>query len=197
MSKQMIITIGREFGSGGHEIAERLASKMNLPLYDRKMISEVAEASGMDARVFEKYDEKPVNLLFSRTVNGYSNSIEDNIAEKQFDYLRKKAEAGESFIVVGRCAETIFKDNPNAFHIFILADKEAKLERVKKKYELSDSEALAKMYRHDKKRKIYHNRYSKGKWGDSRNYDLCVKSSALGVEKTVESLSEVIQKRFS
>lgn len=197
MSKQMIITIGREFGSGGHEIAERLASKMNLPLYDRKMISEVAEASGMDARVFEKYDEKPVNLLFSRTVNGYSNSIEDNIAEKQFDYLRKKAEAGESFIVVGRCAETIFKDNPNAFHLFILADKEAKLERVKKKYELSDSEALAKMYRHDKKRKIYHNRYSKGKWGDSRNYDLCVKSSSLGIENTVESLSEVIQKRFS
>lgn len=197
MSKQMIITIGREFGSGGHEIAERLASKMNLPLYDRKMISEVAEASGMDARVFEKYDEKPVNLLFSRTVNGYSNSIEDNIAEKQFDYLRKKAEAGESFIVVGRCAETIFKDNPNAFHLFILADKEAKLERVKKKYELSDSEALAKMYRHDKKRKIYHNRYSKGKWGDSRNYDLCLKSSSLGIENTVESLSEVIQKRFS
>lgn len=197
MSKQMIITIGREFGSGGHEIAERLASKLNLPLYDRKMISEVAEASGMDARVFEKYDEKPVNLLFSRTVNGYSNSIEDNIAEKQFDYLRKKAEAGESFIVVGRCAETIFKDNPNAFHLFILADKEAKLERVKKKYELSDSEALAKMYRHDKKRKIYHNRYSKGKWGDSRNYDLCVKSSSLGIENTVESLSEVIQKRFS
>ncbi len=197
MSKQMIITIGREFGSGGHEIAERLASKMNLPLYDRKMISEVAEASGMDARIFEKYDEKPVNLLFSRTVNGYSNSIEDNIAEKQFDYLRKKAEAGESFIVVGRCAETIFKDNPNAFHLFILADKEAKLERVKKKYELSDSEALAKMYRHDKKRKIYHNRYSKGKWGDSRNYDLCVKSSSLGIENTVESLSEVIQKRFS
>lgn len=197
MDKQIIITIGREFGSGGHVIAEKLAEKMNLPLYDRKMISEVAEASGMDARVFEKYDEKPVNLLFSRTVNGYSNSIEDNIAEKQFDYLRKKAEAGESFIVVGRCAETIFRNNANAFHIFILADKEFKLKRVIEKYKLSESEALAKMYRHDKKRKIYHNRYSKGNWGDSRNYDLCVKSSALGIEKTVDSLLDVIQKRFA
>ena len=161
------------------------------------MISEVAEASGMDARVFEKYDEKPVNVLFSRTVNGHSNSIEDHIAEKQFDFLRKKAEAGESFIVVGRCAETIFKNNASAFHIFILADKEFKVKRVTEKYNLSESEAIAKMYRHDKRRKVYHNRYSKGKWGDSRNYDLCVKSSALGVEKTVDSLIDIIQKRFA
>lgn len=197
MDKQIIITIGREFGSGGHVIAEQLAEKLNLPLYDRKMISEVAEASGMDARVFEKYDEKPVNVLFSRTVNGHSNSIEDHIAERQFDFLRKKAEAGESFIVVGRCAETIFKNNASAFHIFILADKEFKVKRVTEKYNLSESEAIAKMYRHDKRRKVYHNRYSKGKWGDSRNYDLCVKSSALGVEKTVDSLIDIIQKRFA
>ena len=197
MNKQIIITIGREFGSGGHVIAEQLAEKLNLPLYDKKMIIEVAEASGMDARVFEKYDEKPVNVLFSRTLNGHSNSIEDHIAEKQFDFLRKKAEAGESFIVVGRCAETVFKNNANAFHIFILADKEFKIKRVTEKFNLSESEAIAKMYRHDKRRKVYHNRYSKGKWGDSRNYDLCVKSSALGVEKTVESLIDIIQKRFS
>lgn len=197
MDKQIIITIGREFGSGGHVIAEQLAEKLNLPLYDRKMISEVAEASGMDARVFEKYDEKPVNVLFSRTVNGHSNSIEDHIAERQFDFLRKKAEAGESFIVVGRCAETIFKNNASAFHIFILADKEFKVKRVTEKYNLSESEAIAKMYRHDKRRKVYHNRYSKGKWGDSRNYDLCVKSSALGVEQTVDSLIDIIQKRFA
>ncbi|MBO5210196.1 MAG: cytidylate kinase-like family protein [Lachnospiraceae bacterium] len=197
MNKQIIITIGREFGSGGHLIAEKLAEKLNLPLYDKKMISEVAKASGMDARVFEKYDEKPVNVLFSRTVNGHSNSMEDTIAEKQFDFLRKKAEAGESFIVVGRCAETIFKNNANAFHIFILADKEYKVKRISEIYNISESEAIAKMYRHDKKRKVYHNRYSKGKWGDSRNYDLCVRSNALGVEKTVESLLDIIQKKFS
>ena len=197
MNKQIIITIGREFGSGGHLIAEKLAEKLNLPLYDKKMISEVAKASGMDARVFEKYDEKPVNVLFSRTVNGHSNSMEDTIAEKQFDFLRKKAEADESFIVVGRCAETIFKNNANAFHIFILADKEYKVKRISEIYNISESEAIAKMYRHDKKRKVYHNRYSKGKWGDSRNYDLCVRSNALGVEKTVESLLDIIQKKFS
>ena len=197
MNKQIIITIGREFGSGGHLIAEKLAEKLNLPLYDKKMISEVAKASGMDARVFEKYDEKPVNVLFSRTVNGHSNSMEDTIAEKQFDFLRKKAEAGESFIVVVRCAETIFKNNANAFHIFILADKEYKVKRISEIYNISESEAIAKMYRHDKKRKVYHNRYSKGKWGDSRNYDLCVRSNALGVEKTVESLLDIIQKKFS
>ena len=197
MNKQIIITIGREFGSGGHLIAEKLAEKLNLPLYDKKMISEVAKASGMDARVFEKYDEKPVNVLFSRTVNGHSNSMEDTIAEKQFDFLRKKAEAGESFIVVGRCAETIFKNNANAFHNFILADKEYKVKRISEIYNISESEAIAKMYRHDKKRKVYHNRYSKGKWGDSRNYDLCVRSNALGVEKTVESLLDIIQKKFS
>lgn len=197
MDKQIIITIGREFGSGGHVIAEKLADKLNLPLYDKKMISEVAQASGMDERVFEKYDEKPVTVFLSRTVNGHTNSIEDHIAEKQFDFLKKKAEAGESFIVVGRCAETVFKNNPNAFHIFILADKQFKVKRVTEKFDLSESDAIAKMYRHDRKRKIYHNRYSKGKWGDSRNYDLCIKSSALGIDKTVESLISTIQSRFS
>ncbi len=197
MERQIIITIGREFGSGGHVIADMLADKLDLPLYDRKLINEVAEASGMDARVIKKYDEKPANSLLSKSSGSYSNFMEDNIAEKQFDFLKKRAEEGESFVVVGRCADTIFKDNPNAVHIFISADKPFKVKRVMDKYRLSESEAIAKMYRNDKRRKVYHNRYSKGKWGDSRNYDLCIKSSSLGIENTVNVLISLIRQRFS
>ena len=104
MEKQLIISIGREFGSGGHEIAEILAKHYGLNLYDKNLLQEIANEKSVEVKNLEKYDEVPRNLFMTRTVKGYSNSAEENLANMQFDYLRKKAESGESFVVVGRCS---------------------------------------------------------------------------------------------
>ena len=195
MDKQLIISVGREFGSGGHEIAEMLAERFGLNLYDSNLLDEIASEKKVDGYHFEKYDEVPRNLFFSRKVKGLSNSMEENIANMQFDYLQEKAAKGESFVVVGRCAETILKAYPALVSIFILGDWDHKVERVKKLYNLSTSDAETYILKRDKKRKNYHNYYCAGKWGDSRNYDISINSSKLGEEATVDMLVDYIQKR--
>lgn len=138
---QIIISIGREFGSGGRVIAQQLADKFGLPLYDRHLITEIAQRMGMTPEEVEKYNEVPKIKILSRTVKGYSNSIEDNIAEMQFDIIDQKANSGESFVVVGRCSETKLKKYPALVSLFILGDMEKKIERVMEVYELSREDA--------------------------------------------------------
>lgn len=195
MEKQLLISISREFGSGGHEIAQKVADDLGLPFYDRKMLDEIAGMTDVGVDVLEKYDEKPRNFILSRRVGKYTNSMEENIAQLQFEYIRQKAEQGESFVIVGRCSESVLREFKGLVSIFISGDRLPKIERVMKKYQLSHAEALAKMNRHDRKRKQYHNRYSDSKWGDSRYYDLCIKSSPLGVDGTVRVLEHYIQER--
>ena len=195
MEKQLIISVGREFGSGGHEIAEMLAERFGLNLYDSNLLDEIASEKNVDGYHFEKYDEVPRNIFFSRKLKGHSSSMEENIANMQFDYLQNKASKGESFVVVGRCAESILKGYPALVSIFILGDWEHKVERVKKLYHLSTAEAETYIVKRDKKRKSYHNYYCEGKWGDSRNYDISINSSKLGEEATVDMLVDYIQKR--
>lgn len=195
--QQIIIAIGREFGSGGHEIAEKLSEIFGIKLYDKNILQNIAEAKNMDVANYEKYDEVPRKMMFSRTVKGLSNSMEENIAQMQFRFLEDKANSGESFVVVGRCAETILKYHPALVSIFVLSDWDAKVERVMRIYELTKGEAESFMYRNDRKRKEYHNYFCKIKWGDSRNYDLCVNSSRLGEEETVQMLKEYIEKRMA
>ncbi|MCH5266490.1 MAG: cytidylate kinase-like family protein [Lachnospiraceae bacterium] len=196
MSKQIIISISREYGSGGHEIAEKIARDLGLNLYDRNILEEIAREKNADVETLEKVDEKAGNRLFSRTVRGYSNSMEQNLAEMQFEFLQKKADKGESFVVVGRCSETMLKEREELVSIFVLADREAKIDHVMKKYNLSREEAIAKNDRHDRTRKQYHNRHSEIKWGDSRNYDICINSSRLGLERTAEYLEMYIKERM-
>lgn len=196
MAEQMIISIGREFGSGGHAIGEKIAKDLGLKFIDRNMLDEIAEEKNIQVEYLEKYDEKPRKLIMSRRVGAYSNSLEEIVADMQFDYLRQKADSGESFVVVGRCAETVLRGREGLITIFVLGDRECKIKRVKERYQLSDVEAVAKMSRHDRKRKQYHNRHSDFKWGDSRGYDLCVNSSRLGVAKTAEMLEMYIKERM-
>ncbi|MBQ1538065.1 MAG: cytidylate kinase-like family protein [Ruminococcus sp.] len=193
---QIIISIGREFGSGGRAIAEKLAEKFDIPLYDRHLITEIAEKTGMTEAEVEKYNEAPKMKIISRRVNGYSNSIEDNIAEMQFDILDKKAKSGESFVVIGRCSETKLKKYPALISLFILGDMDKKIERVMKIYELDEEEATKFIAKKDKKRKRYHNYHCQGKWGDSRLYDLSVNSSKLGIDKTADMLESYIRARI-
>jgi cytidylate kinase len=193
---QIIISVGREFGSGGRVIAEKLAERFGLPLYDRHLITEIAEKMGMTFEDVEKYNESPRLKIVSRRVNGFSNSIEDNIAEMQFDILDEKARSGESFVVVGRCSETKLKKYPALISLFILGDMDKKIERVMDVYKLDEEDAKKFITKKDKKRKRYHNYHCPGKWGDSRLYDLSINSSKLGIDGTVEILEEYIKARI-
>ncbi len=195
MKDQLIITLGREFGSGGHAIAVELADHYGIKLYDHNLLDAVAAEMNVNVEDLRRYDEKPRRLLFSRSQNGFSSSAEENVAFLQFDYLKKKADAGESFIVVGRCAETVLGDRPNVISLFVLGDRETKCKRVMEVYELGEREAQFKMERHDKYRKQYHNYFCKDKWGDSRTYDLSINSSKLGIDETAQALIEYIDRR--
>lgn len=193
--EQLIISVGREFGSGGRVIAEELSKRFDIPIYDRHLITEIAEKTGLAPEEIEKYNENPKHKLLSRTVRGYSNSIEDNIAEMQFNFIREKAENGESFVVVGRCSETKLRKFPSLVSLFILADMDAKIKRVMELYELSEDKARAFIDKKDRKRKRYHNYHCSGHWGDSRLYDLSINSSRLGIAGTVECLVSYIKAR--
>lgn len=196
MKKQIIISLGREYGSGGHYIAQALAKRFELAFYDRTLLEQVAREKKLDRETLETYDEKPVNKFLSRTVNGFSNSLQEHVAHMEFDYLKHLAEMGESFVVVGRCSEEILKDYKNVITIFVLGDEEVKQERIERIYQLSPEEAKAKMKRKDLKRKNYHNYYCHGKWGDPRNYDLSINSSRTGIEEAIALLTYYVESRL-
>lgn len=192
MGNQIIISISREYGSEGHTITKQIAKDLGLPFYDRNMLDEIAKEKGFDPAVFAGVDEKPRNKLLSRRVKGYSNATEDNLAQMQFEFLRKKAALGESFVVLGRCSETILKEYDSLVSIFVTGNKDCKLKHVMEKFSLSETAAAAKITKHDAYRRRYHNHYSDFKWGDSRNYDVCINSSRIGIERTAELLEEFI-----
>ncbi|MCM1365024.1 MAG: cytidylate kinase-like family protein [Faecalibacterium sp.] len=196
-SKQLIISIGREFGSGGHQIATLLAEKFGLELYDRNIMFEIAKKKGVDHAALERYDEVPRSRLFSRSVNGHSSSPAEAIANMQFDFLREKAQNGDSFVVVGRCSEIVLQDFPNLVTIFVLADPKAKAKRTMDAGNISEKEAYDLMQRKDRYRKSYHNYYCSCKWGDSRSYDISVNSTKLDIEATADMLADYINKRMN
>lgn len=193
--KQMIVAIGREYGSGGHVIGEHIAQRLNLPLYDRNLLQEIAKEKNWDHTRLEQYDERPRRRLFSRSVAGHTSSPEENIANMQFDFLRKKAEEGNSFVVIGRCAEGILKGTDGLISIFIMGDKEAKIARIMELFQLTREQAESKIQRHDYSRRSYHNSHCDLKWGDSRNYDLCINSSRLGLDETTDIIAEYVTRR--
>jgi cytidylate kinase len=197
MREQVIISISREFGSGGHVIAEGLAHRFGLTMYDSNLLKEILTDRNLSHEELEIYDEVPKNRLFYRSVRGHSNSPEENVANMQFEFLKEKAAMGESFVIVGRCSESVLKDCPALISIFVLADMQCKVDRIKKLHNLSTQEAEQMIAKYDKKRKSYHNYYCTIKWGDSRNYDLSVNSSRLGIEKTIDFLEEYVKERMN
>lgn len=195
MEKQLIISVGREFGSGGHEVAEKLAKHYDLPLLDQNILEEIAEEKKIDVTSLKEMDEKHTSKLFKRTVRGFSSSPQENVSLMQFEYLRNKAKAGESFVIVGRCSEDVLREYDALVSIFILGDKKVKRERIMRLYGLNEFMAEHLMHEKDTKRKRYHNGFCEGKWGDSRNYDISVNSSILGVDETVEILIDFINRK--
>lgn len=196
-NKQVIITVGREFGSGGHEIAEELAKRFQLDLYDYNLLREIAGEKNVHVKNLEPYDEIPKKGFGYRTVKGYSNSPHENIAYMQFDFLRARATEGKSFVVVGRCAEEALKEYDCVISIFVLGNMETKVERISRLYDRDEKQAYNLILEQDKKRKNYHNYFCEGKWGDARNYDISINSSTLGIADTEDILEEYINKRIS
>lgn len=193
--KQIIIALGREFGSGGHIVAQKIAEHYNIPLYHKELLSHVAKEGGYSPEVLARYDEKPINISFMPIpIAGAATSIEQDVAIKQFAFLRKKAnEEKESFVVIGRCADEILADNPNLTRVFITADKESKMKRVMERENLDEKAALSKMKKVDKVRKTYHNFYCENKWGDSRGYDLCISTTDRDLDKVADVIISYVE----
>ena len=194
MKQQIIITLGREHGSGGHYIADIISKELGIKLYDKDSIEKEIASAGYSEEMIRKADEKPVNIFASRRIGKYSNSIEVNVAERTFAMLREKAAAGESFLIIGRCGEQVLKDNPNMISVFICGDPDFKLARVMEKMGLDADQAIDEIKSVDRSRKNYHNYYCNTKWGDARGYDMTIKSNVLGCEATAEMLVSYIRR---
>lgn len=194
MEKQIIITVGRESGSGGHAIAKKVAELMGISCYDKKKLVEgTAKLSGLNRNYVKKLDEKPVGFPFSGRIGAYEESPESNVARKTFDYIRRIAESGESCVIVGRCADSVLANNPNVLRVFVVGDADKKTQRIAKIQQISIEEAEAERKETDRFRRAYHNFYSDTKWGDSRAYDLVINSSRLGIQGTAEIIRQFAQ----
>ncbi len=198
-----IITIGRQFGSGGREIGYMVADKLGIKLYDKEMLQRAAQDSGICEELFESHDEKPSNsFLYSLVMDtysmGYSGStyndmpINHKIFLAQFDAIKKIANEGPC-ILVGRCADYALEGYPNLLSVFIHADLDARIKRIAKKYDLTDAKAKDLIIKTNKKRASYYNYYTDKRWGDADSYDVCLDSSVLGLEGTAEAIIKLIE----
>lgn len=194
---QLMIAVSREFASGGREIAHMLAQRFDIHYYDRNLLDEIAAEKTGNIDRLRKFDEVPKRSFLSRTVRGISNSPEEIVANIQFDYLQKKAESGESFVIVGRCADEVLSDFDGLVKLFILADEDCKIKRICDSRHVDVEEAKNIMNRHDKHRRLYHNYYCCNQWGDAKGYDITINTSRLGIEKTADLLEDYIRQRIA
>lgn len=210
MTDNLIITIGRQCGSGGKKIGEMLAEKMGIKCYDKELLSLAAKHSGLCQELFEKHDERPTSsFLYSLvmdsysmgyTTSGYSDMpINHKIFLAQFDTIKKIANES-SCVIVGRCADYALEDYPNVVSVFITGNDTDKIKRIQDIYNVTESKARDIIVKTDKQRSSYYNYYSNKKWSDPRSYDLCVNSSTVGLEGVVDvimNFAELKQRKKS
>ena len=204
--ENLIITIGRQLGSGGKEIAEKLGERLNIKVYDKTLLEVAAKESGLDAAIFETADEQEHSSFFGGlfSIHGsmgdympMSNCIEnDNLFEIQSETIRNIAER-ESCIIVGRCAEYVLRDYPGAISIFITANSKDRIERIMALENLEHDKAVEFIEKGDKRRRSYHDYYATTHWGEARSYDICVNSSKMGIDGTVELLYGFIKSHLA
>lgn len=191
-----IITITRQYGSGGHDIGKALADRLNIPFYDKELISLAAKESGVCPQIFENVDERATNsLLYSLSVglynygNGFSSMgdlpVNDRLYILQHKIIKELAEKGP-MVVVGRCADYVLKDNPNAVKIFIYADIDSRIKRAVERNDIDPARAKQAVLKADKNRANYYSFYSGKKWGVADNYDLCINSTHISTEQAVD-----------
>lgn len=203
MNKHLIITIGRQLGSGGKKIGEILSKKLEIPCYDKELIQIASRESGLEKEFFEQMDEKSQHRIFSNFFGfrtGYMGGITTNYLQNetlftiQSDVIRSLAEK-ESCIFVGRCADYILRDNPNCLNIFVSANFNDRIRNISKELEIPEKQASEMINEIDKKRAGYYNYYSNKIWGMSTSYHLCINSSVFGIEKTAEFILAYVKMR--
>ena len=201
MAEKKIITIGRQFGSGGKQIGEALAEKMNIPFYDKELLKEAAKDSGICEEIFDSFDEKPTNsFLYSLVMDPYSlgfgSSTELPLNHKvflaAFDTIKNLAEKDGSCVFVGRCADYALRDLDNVVNVFLYADMEDRAARIAKKYNTSESKAKDMIKKEDKARASYYNYYTSMRWGEMKGYDICINTSKYGIDKTIDLLYDIV-----
>ena len=199
MKNPLIITIGREYGSGGREIGKALAEKLGISFYDKKIISLAAEKSGLSAEFITSNEQRAGSLMHSISAaptyhGGFFSPqhlpLSETIFISQAQVIRDIA-AKEPAVIVGRCADYILAGRKNTVNIFIHAPKEDRVRRIMALYSLSEADALKAIAKSDKERGNHYFRYTDMKWGKAQNYDICVNSSLLGIDGTVEMLMDV------
>ncbi|NLL76744.1 MAG: cytidylate kinase-like family protein [Clostridiales bacterium] len=197
-----IITIARQFGSGGREIGEQVAKHFNIPCYDKELLTRAAKESGFCEEMIQTHDERPTNsFLYNLVMDTYSfgynasSFVDMPISHKvflaQFNTIKKIADEGPC-IIVGRCADYALNDYKNCVHLFIYGDEETKIKRIMNKYDLPEAKAKDMMSKKDKQRQSYYNYYSSKRWGLAESYDLCINSSVLGIEGTANLIIQFV-----
>jgi len=205
MNETFIINIGRQLGSGGRQIGEKLSTEFGIGFYDKELIKLASKESGLGKEFFEKADEKSSysflsGLIGLRTnVNNevYTNNYLTNetFFKIQSDVIRDLAQK-ESCVFVGRCADYILRNHPRCINVFITADTEDRIKRVAQTYQLSLDKAQELIAKTDKKRSEYYNFYSNKVWGEAKSYHLCINSSVLGIDETVDFICQFIKQRL-
>ena len=178
----MVITVGRQYGSGGREIGTMLAQQLGIAYYDDMLLKEAAEESGLCEELFRSFDERPKSFLYSIAMDPYSfsmnhvtpkGSIEQQVYLATYDTIKKLADKGPC-VLIGRCADYALRNNDNHFDIFVCADDEYREKRGQTVYE---GKSLKELNRENEKRARYYNYYTGRTWGDGANYDLVVNTS--------------------
>lgn len=201
----LVITIGRQFGSGGRQIGKLLSEKLGIPYYDKEILVEAAKDSGICEEILEHHDEKPTGSLLFSLVTGVQMHgnlggaymdmpLNHKIFLAQFDAIRRLASEG-GCIIVGRCADYVLRDKPNAVKLFVKADMRQRMERAVAVHGVDITKAEDYVRKMDKQRASYYNYYATNTWGDVNNYDLCLDTGKLGIEGSVELIMDYVALR--
>ncbi len=191
-----IITISRQYGSGGRFIGRELAKRLGINFYDNELLAKAAEESGMSKSIFENYDEKKDGFFSGiiPTSYGFDMSMGQKVFLAQFDTIRKIAQQ-ESCVIVGRCADYVLRDLPNVVSVFVHAPLESRMERAIKYYGVDPKKAKDTVLRMDKKRKNYYNFYSDKDWAKADSYDLCL-TSDIGIQESVDAIKTFAERKL-
>lgn len=205
MPEHIVITIGRQLGSGGRQIGLKLAERMNLAFYDKELLQIASRESGIGREFFERMDEQESYSIFpglpglkgSVFEEAYGNYYLSNerLFKIQSDVIRQLAEE-KPCLFVGRCADYILKDHPLCLKIFISADWADRIKRISEIYEFTAQKSKEFIEKYDKKRAAYYNYFTSKKWGFAASYDLCINSSILGIDETVRFIQRFAETMY-
>ncbi|MCM1041920.1 MAG: cytidylate kinase-like family protein [Bacteroides sp.] len=196
MERRLILTIGREMGSGGRDLAQYLARTLDLKFYDKELIHEASKDSGICKDCFEKADEKPQKVWYSRFPffgdPGFNGLNNDNLFEIQYHTVQRLAKE-HNCVFVGRCTDYILREDPACLNIFVHAPKDFRVRRICRSMEVNEEEAVQIIEKTDKIRSSYYNFYTNKEWGKASSYHLSIDTSLSGVEKTAEFVAEWVK----